>query len=204
MGSARTGAVFCKGQWCPTDTQTSPCSLETDWFHKESTPLLLILYSFSFFKILPTLTTLFCLRIKHSEGDLHFVRGNNQPSTPPPELSRGFSKRCEGGAEAKQHFALCAVERPRGSPTQRFRYQMPPPPLLSRGRLPPFPLSHALPWGCVTFPLFSLGPARTGPAEPLPSRRDPGEPCSRRGRAGPRLGTTGPPSGRHDGCDRVP
>lgn len=131
--------------------------------------MLLILYSFSFFKILPTLTTLFCLRIKRSEGDLHFVRGNNQPSTPPPELSRGFSKRCEGGAEAKQHFALCAVERPRGSPTQRFRYQMPPPPLLSRGRLPPFPLSHALPWGCVTFPLFPSG--RRGRVLPNPCRR---------------------------------
>lgn len=202
MGSARTGAVFCKGQWCPTDTQTSPCSLETDWFHKESTPLLLILYSFSFFKILPTLTTLFCLRIKRSEGDLHFVRGNNQPSTPPPELSRGFSKRCEGGAEAKQHFALCAVERPRGSPTQRFRYQMPPPPLLSRGRLPPFPLSHALPWGCVTFPLFPSG--RRGRVLPNPCRRAGTRGSRVRGGAGPRLGTTGPPSGRHDGCDRVP
>lgn len=39
MESSRTGAVFCSRM--DSDVPwTSPCSLDTDWFHEESEPLI--------------------------------------------------------------------------------------------------------------------------------------------------------------------
>lgn len=102
------------------------------------------------------------------------MRGNNQPSTPPPELSRGFRKRCEGRAEAKQHFALLLWNPLEAHPRNAFgsRCHLPrcspvagcrlfPSAALSRGaayRFPFFPRAGAeAPYGA---PAVAQGPRR--------------------------------------------